>query len=208
MSAKVVTVPGNYKPLGYPITDAYERELYINPLQSTGFTVTNQSYKVQFIIPNVLSVKLDEIWLKCNFTPSFTSTNGGDTFAIVQPAFVPWVGPSSIERIQVTIGASTALDRYGTNLAYNLQNNLVLNSINRNNLQYMYGSGQPQTGTSAVAQPTRFKLTLWDQDQLNSTEYFLSVNCRRLLLTSGLLLLTIICTMQVPQQEPCPYSIL
>lgn len=163
-------LPNDYTPLAFPVTDAYERILYLNPTQSPVFTVQQGNYfQVQFEIPNILSIKLDEIWLKCNFTPGFTSTNGGDTFATVQPAFVPWVGQSSIERMWATIGGANAFNQYQTHLAANVQMNLMNNSITRNNMQYQYGSGQPQTGSVPQPQVCRWKPMVWDQTHLNST---------------------------------------
>lgn len=118
--------------------------------------VSPQAAKIQFEVPNILSIKLDDIWID---TPTFTSTNGGDTFSTVKPSFVPWRGPSSIERMTLKIGASVAFDYYGNAL----MNNLVMN------LQFMGGAGQFQ-GT-ATPQPmfTRFKLRYSPLDHMNQS---------------------------------------
>src|SRR5690348_11797151 len=134
-------LPKSYKNLYFPTTDAYENMLVLYPLTSGGINVSSQSVKVQWEVPNLLALKLDDIWIECNYTPNFTSTSGSDTFASVQPAFVPFRGPSSIERITVTIGSNTAMDYYGNNLMNNIALNLQNNSIIRNNYQFMGHDG-------------------------------------------------------------------
>ena len=166
---KAQTLPRNYKNLYFPNTDAYENNLYLYPLTSGSINVSSQAVKVQWELPNILALRLDEIWLECYYTPNFTSTNGGDTFASVQPSMVPWRGPSSIERITATIGSNTAFDYYGNNLMNNIVMNLQNNAMIRNNYQFMGGDGQFQGGTTAQPLFTRFKLRYFDKDHLNQT---------------------------------------
>ena len=129
MEGKVL--PKSYKNIYFPPTDAYENNLYLYPLTSGSINVGQQSVKVQWEIPNLLALRLDEMWVECSYTPNFTSTDGGDTFATVQPSMVPWIGPSSIERITATIGSNTAFDYYGSNLMNNIAMNLQNNALTR-----------------------------------------------------------------------------
>jgi hypothetical protein len=157
----------SYQNVYFSDTDAFEQINVIYPLTSGSINVSQQSVKVQFEIPNLLSIKLDDIWIECNYTPGFSSTSGSDTWTSLQPSFVPWRGPSSIERITLTIGSNTALDYYGNALMNNLVMNLQNNSITRNNLQFMGGSGQFQGTSSPQPMFTRFKLRYSPLDHLN-----------------------------------------
>jgi hypothetical protein len=67
----------------------------------------------------------------------------------VKPSFVPFRGPSSIERLTLTIGSNTAFDDYGNALMNNLALNIQNNSILRNNYQFQGQDGQFQGTTSA-----------------------------------------------------------
>ena len=167
MSSEKKLLPQSYKNLYFSDTDAYENLLTVYPLTSGSILISNQPVRVQFEIPNLLALKLDDIYIECNYTANFTSTDGGDTFASVQPSFVPWRGPSSIERITLDIGSNKAFDYYGNALMNNIALNLQNNVITRNNYQFMGASGQFQ-GTAA-AQPmfTRFKLRYYPKDHLN-----------------------------------------
>ena len=162
-------LPTSYKNISFPETDAYENLLYLYPLTSGSISVGQQAVKIQFEIPNLLALKLDDIWIECYYTPTFTSTNGGDTFSTVKPSFVPWRGPSSIERMTLKIGSSVAFDYYSNNLLNNIIMNLQNNALTRNNYQFMGGEGQFQ-GT-ATPQPmfTRFKLRYSPLDQINQS---------------------------------------
>ena len=160
-------LPQSYKNLYFSETDAYENLLTVYPLTSGSINVSNQAVKVQFEIPNLLAIKLDDIWIECNYTANFTSTQGGDTFSSVKPSFVPWRGPSSIERITLDIGANKAFDYYGNALMNNIALNLQTNAITRNNYQFMGSSGQFQGTTSAQPMFTRFKLRYYPKDHLN-----------------------------------------
>ncbi len=162
-------LPGDYKNVFFPTTKAYEQILEIQPLTgSSSIVVNSTAVKIQFDLPNVLAIKLNEIWLSANYTVNFTSTSGSDTYTTIQPAFVPWRGPSSIERITLTIGSNVAFDYYGNALANNIMFNMSQNAISRNDMQFMGVDGQPQGGTSAQPLFTRFKLRYWNYDHLNS----------------------------------------
>src|SRR5580698_5273557 len=167
MDTKDMKLPQSYKNLWFPPTDAYENLLYLYPLTSGSIVVGQQSVKVQWELPNLLCINLTDIWLECNYTPLFSSTNGGDTFSVVQPSFVPFRGPSSIERVTLTCGSNTCFDYYGNNLANNLMMNLQNNIITRNMYQFMGESGQPQTSTSGQPMFTRFKIRYFPKDHLN-----------------------------------------
>jgi len=160
-------LPRSYQNLYYSPTDAYESVNIVYPLTSGQIVVGAQSVKVQFEIPNLLAIKLDDIWIECQMTPNFTSTSGSDTFSSVQPSFVPFRGPSSIERINLTCGSNTVLDYYGNALMNNISMNLMNNTIIRNNYQFMGEDGLFQGTTSPQQMYTRFKLRYYPYDHLN-----------------------------------------
>ena len=68
----------------------------------------------------------------------------------MKPSFVPWRGPSSIERMTLKIGSNVAFDYYGNALMNNLVMNLQNNALTRNNYQFMGGAGQFQGTTTPI----------------------------------------------------------
>ena len=69
------TIPSDLIAFNKQPTDAYDDFTILLPSQLTDITVTNSGVqKIKMELPNIKSLRLNQIMLECTLTPGFTST--------------------------------------------------------------------------------------------------------------------------------------
>lgn len=167
MSA-VTDFPYSLKGVSKPPTDVFDSITNVYPVTPSSFTVSNSTVKTTFYIPNIANLRLSELYLEGNFTVGFSSTDGKDTFAVVQPAFVPYFS-SLVNRVTLTIGSVQIIDNLTNNLRYNLHQNIRTNSLTAYEETLNNPKGAWTGGTAAISQFGRFQFTKY-YDELFSAQ--------------------------------------
>src|SRR5690348_14955220 len=101
-------------------TDAYDDFVRLLPIQNGSFTVTTSQYKITLDLPNLKTLRMNQIYLEIALTPGFTSTSGSDTFASILPQFVGLI-TCVIDRVTIWVGSGTFCDLYTNDLRNSLQ---------------------------------------------------------------------------------------
>jgi hypothetical protein len=64
-------------------TDVYDDFTVLLPSQLSTITVTTGNDKIKLELPNLKSLRLNQIMVECTVTPGFSSTSGSDTYASI-----------------------------------------------------------------------------------------------------------------------------
>jgi hypothetical protein len=163
-------VPRDLIAFNKPSADPYDAFTVLYPAQQQPITVGSTLQKITIDLPNIKSLRFNQIMLDVTLTPGFTSTSGSDNFGNINPQFVGVIG-SIIDRFTINVGSTTLCDVYGNSLRYQLQYWMRSNSITQLDDQYLFPSGlAPAEG---VSQNVRFPLVFDDSDFPNLKNGFL-----------------------------------
>ena len=159
VSKRKVAIPSEYFSRLKDSCSSFESWLVVQPLQ-TAFTATTTPYKSVTELPNV-NCRLSEIYLEAQITVTFSSNSGSDTYGTVQPTIIPYA-TSLIDQCRWLCGSTEIVNYRAVGTRYNMQQNLIGNSITR--LAETYNNVSPVAYTAATAQIFRFPLTLFKND--------------------------------------------
>jgi len=174
VSDSVTDFPFSLKGVSKPKTDAFDSMVNVYPVTPNAFNVSTTQQKVTFYLPSIANLRLSELYLEGDFTANFSSTNGADTFAIVQPAFVPYFS-SLVNRVTMFIGTVQVIDNLTNNLRYNVMQNIRTNSLTALAETLNNPTGVFVGGTSPSSQFGRFQFTKYYDEIMSADRGILPV---------------------------------